>query len=480
MTGAGAVLWTADDVRTAAGGRASAAADWTAEGVSIDSRTVQPGDLFVAIAGPNFDGHDFTGAAFEAGASAAIVSHVPDGVPTDAPLIVVEDTLGALWDLGAAGRRRMNGRVAGVTGSVGKTGTKDALQASLSRFAPTHASAASHNNHWGVPLSLARMPRDASFAVFEIGMNHAGEIERLSRLVRPHLAIITTVEPVHLEFFESVVAIADAKAEIFAGLEADGVAILNRDNAHFDRLAARAQASGVREVISFGARDDADARLVRAVSHPHCSCLSADICGQAMTYKVGVPGPHWVSNSLAVLAAVKALGGDLGLAGLALGELAAGAGRGQRRQVVWPGGSVEIIDESYNANPASMGAAVALLDAAEPRPRGRRIAVLGDMLELGRDASRLHGELADTLAASATDLVFAAGPEMAHLFANLPGELRGSHAVDSESLIPDVLANVRAGDVVMVKGSLGSRMGILVAVLAEAHAASVRPNGTHA
>ncbi len=481
MTDAGAPLWTADEVGAAVSGRvADGAKDWAAAGVSIDSRTVASGDLFVAIAGPHFDGHDFAAAALAAGAAAAIVSHVPAGLSADAPLVVVDDTLAALWQLGAAARERMTGRVAAVTGSVGKTGTKDALRAALARFAPTHASAASYNNQWGVPLSLARMPRDASYAVFEIGMNHAGEIEPLARLVRPHLAIVTTVEPVHLAFFDSVSAIADAKAEIFRGVEAGGVAVLNRDNAYFDRLAAHARASGLRTIVGFGASSQADARLVRAVSHPHCSCLSADICGQAMTYKVGVPGPHWVSNSLAVLAAVQAFGADLGLAGLALGELAAGAGRGRRSQVAWSGGSIEVIDESYNANPASMGAALALLGAAVPGLRGRRIAVLGDMLELGDDTERLHSALGDAVAASKIDLVFAAGPEMAHLFAALPDAMRGSHAGDSESLVVDLHAAVRAGDIVMVKGSLGSRMGVVVAALVDAHAASDRSNGTHA
>ena len=275
----------------------------------------------------------------------------------------------------------------GVTGSVGKTGTKEALRLALARSGETHASVASYNNHWGVPLSLARCPASARYAVFEMGMNHAGEIEPLTRLVRPHVAIVTTVEPVHLEFFGSVEAIADAKAEIFRGLEPGGAAVINRDNPQFARLAARAKSAGVERIVSFGEHAKADARLIKCALHPDCSTVQARILGTDVTYKLGAPGRHVVLNSLAVLAAASLAGADLALAALALADLKPpSGGRGARITLDLPGGTALLIDESYNANPASMRAALALLGQAPMGPRGRRIAVLGDMLELGRAA----------------------------------------------------------------------------------------------
>ncbi len=456
-------LWTGADVLRATGG--AGPADWQVTGVSIDSRTVQGGDLFFAITGPNFDGHDYVSQALDAGASAAVVSHEPEGVAADAPLVRVENTLDALRALGAAARARMTGPVAAVTGSVGKTGTKEALRAALQRYAPTHASASSYNNHWGVPLSLARMPRDSAFGVFELGMNHAGELRPLANLVQPRLVIITNVEPVHLEYFDSVTAIADAKAEIFEGLEKGGVAVLNRDNGFFDRLADAACARGAAQVIGFGESDAAGARLIKAVSHPDCSCVSADICGQPMTYKIGVPGHHWVMNSLAVLASVQALGGDLGLAGLALAELTPPEGRGNRTRVEFGAGSFEIVDESYNANPVSIAAAISSLAVLQPQEGGRRIAVFGDMLELGADAPKFHADLAAPLVESGIDLVFTTGPNMQRLNEALPKRMRGGHGADSAEAAADVTRAVRPGDIVMVKGSLGSRMRLVVQAL---------------
>ena len=467
MNGAGAndALWTDADVRAALGGGAAGSAGWEARGVSIDSRTVAAGDLFFAIAGLNFDGHDFVGAALEAGAAAAVVSRDVAGVPDDAPLVRVGNTLEALAALGRAGRARMPGKVAAVTGSVGKTGTKEALRAALQRFAPTHASPLSYNNQWGVPLSLSRMPQESVFGVFELGMNHAGEIGPLAQLVRPHLAIVTTVEPVHLEFFDSVTAIADAKAEIFEGLDEGGIAVLNRDNAFYQRLADAARARGARRIIGFGESDKAEARLIKAASHPQCSCVSADISGQPMTYKIGVPGHHWVMNSLAVLASVQALGGDLGLAGLALAELTPPEGRGDRSRIALGDGAFELIDESYNANPASMGVAIASLGALQPEMEGRRIAVLGDMLELGAESPAFHAGLAGSIVDAGVDLVFTAGPDMAHLHDALPRRMQGAHGADSSELAALVARQVRPGDVVMVKGSLGSRMSLVVQAL---------------
>lgn len=453
-----AALWTAAEATAATGGALLGARDWLATGVAIDSRAVQPGDLFVALAGPTHDGHAFVADALARGAVAALV-HAD--VQAAGPMLRVDDTLEGLRRLGIAARARMTGKVIGVTGSVGKTGTKEALRAVFSRQGRTHASVASFNNHWGVPLTLARMPADTEFGIFELGMNHAGELGPLSRLVRPHAAIITTVEPVHLEFFRSVSEIADAKSEIFEGLEGPRIAVLNRDNPHFERLATKARAADAR-VVSFGQSERADARLIRAAHKEDCSCVSADICGQPMAFKIGIPGRHWIGNSLAVLATVAALDADLGLAGLALASLEPPKGRGNRTRVARAEGSFEVIDESYNANPASMRAAIALLGDAVPGPRGRRIAVLGDMRELGPDGAAFHADLDGPLADAKIDIVFCAGPLMKSLADRLPVEILGRHAETSDLLMPFVVEAVRAGDVVMVKGSLGSRMGPIV------------------
>src|SRR5215510_9867550 len=335
-------------------------------GISIDTRTIAPGEAFFAIKGDNRDGHDFVAAALAAGAGLAVVAAVRrDAFPADAPLLVVpDDVLEGLRALAQAARARTRAKIVAVTGSVGKTSTKEALRLTLGRNGATHASLASYNNHWGVPLSLARCPEDARFAVFEIGMNHAGEIEPLTRLVRPHVAIVTTVEPVHLEFFGSVEAIADAKAEIFLGLERDGAAVLNRDNPHFARLERSAREAGAARIVSFGEHERADARLMKCSLQPDSSTVQARILGSDVTYKLGAPGRHLVLNSLAVLATVVLLGADLALAALALAELRPASGRGARMTLELPGGAVLLIDESYNANPASMRAALALLGHA--------------------------------------------------------------------------------------------------------------------
>jgi UDP-N-acetylmuramoyl-tripeptide--D-alanyl-D-alanine ligase len=456
-------LWTSDAAATATGGTSSAR--WRAEGVSIDSRTVAPGDLFIALKGPNFDGHAYVADALAAGAVAAMVDHRPEGIDDSAALLTVDDTMAGLEALGRAARSRMTARVAAITGSVGKTGTKEALRLALEPDGPTHASAGNLNNQWGAPLSLARTPADSKYAVFELGMNHAGEIAPLSRLVRPHVALITTIAPAHLEFFDSVEAIADAKAEIFEGLEPGGTAIVNRDSEHFERLRMAAERAGAGRVLSFGVDEKADARMLNLATHPACSCIAAEIDGIAVTYKVGAPGRHWAVNSLAVLAAVKALGGDMGKAVLALADLSAPSGRGRRHRIEAAFGTFELIDESYNASPVAMRAAFDVLAGAAVRGRGRRIVVLGDMLELGEDAARMHRELATDIDEAGIDLVFACGPHMAELYGALPGHLRGAHADDSEALLPDVLHAVRAGDVILVKGSLGMRMAPIVQAL---------------
>lgn len=459
-------LWTSSEAQTATGGTL-VHPGWEALGVAIDSRTVVAGDLFVALKGPSHDGHDHVAQALAAGAVAAVVERIPEDLPDGAALLLVKDTLAALGDLGRAARARSTAKVIAVTGSVGKTGTKEMLRLALTEQGETHASVGSFNNHWGVPLSLARLPRSARFAVFELGMNHPGEITPLTRLVRPHLAIITTVEAVHTAFFKSTDDIADAKAEIFLGLESGGVAVLNRDNRHFRRLAAAAGHAGVETILSFGSHIDASARLLDCGIDPDETAVFALLKDHAVAYRIGVPGLHWAMNSLAVLLAVRGVGGDPDRAARKLIDMTPPKGRGERHVVRLGHGSFEVIDESYNASPVSMKAAIATLAAARPAKGARRIAVLGDMLELGCDASALHAGLAAAIEAWRIDLVFTAGPLMASLYAAIPEHKRGCHAASSDEAAPLVKAAVRPGDVVMVKGSAGSRMGKVVKTLIE-------------
>jgi UDP-N-acetylmuramoyl-tripeptide--D-alanyl-D-alanine ligase len=460
------VLWTVEAMAAAIGAEREGALPPSVPGISIDSRTLAPGDAFFAIQGDHRDGHDFVAAALASKAGLAVAAADRRWeLPQDVPLLVVPDVLAALRALAAAARARLQGKVIGVTGSVGKTGTKEALRLALSQDGETHASAASYNNHWGVPLSLARCPASARYAVLEMGMNHAGEIEPLSRLARPHVAIITTVAPVHLEFFGSLAKIADAKAEIFLGLEAGGAAVINRDNSQFAHLKRRAKQAGVARIVSFGEHEQADARLIKCALHPGCSAVQADILGTELTYKIGAPGRHLVHNSLAVLAAAVLVGADLALAALALADFKPASGRGAAFEIDLPGGPATVIDESYNANPASMAAALALLGQRPVGARGRRIAVLGDMLELGPRGRALHRGLLAPVDANAIDLVFCCGPLMRALWRALPASRRGGYAEDSAALEPQVLSAVGAGDVVMVKGSLGSRMAPIVKAL---------------
>ena len=458
-------LWTADDAAEVTGGRNTAA--WQASGVSIDTRTLQPGDLFVALKGPHFDGHDFIEGAFAAGATAAVVHRAPDG-RTPGPMLVVDDTLSALWRLGAAGRSRSEARMVGVTGSVGKTGTKEAIALCLGAQARVASSTGGLNNHWGLPLSLARMPRQAVYGVFEIGMNHAGELRELTRLLKPNIALITTVEAVHIGNFNSVEEIADAKAEIFEGLTADGTAVLNLDNAHYERLVKHAKAAGVRRIITFGKHAEADVRVKDSTLGAENSSVQAEVFGSALNYTVALPGAHWVINSLAVLATITALGADVPAAAEQLAHLNAVKGRGVRHFVRIPGGEVLLIDDSYNASPASMRAAFDVLSRAETGPGGQRIAVLGDMLELGARAADEHCGLAAPLKQAGVDTVITCGPEMAGLQDALPPGMRGGHAADSEAVVPLVLQTAAPGDVVLVKGSLGSRMAVVVEAIRNA------------
>ena len=459
-------LWTAAAMAEAMRAAVQGVLPEAVSGLSIDSRTLAPGEAYFAIKGDVHDGHAFVDAALKAGAALAVVERAQrDKFAADAPLLVVEDVLAALVELAHAARARLGAQVIAVTGSVGKTSTKEALRRVLGAQGPTHASAASFNNHWGVPLSLARCPASARFAIFEIGMNHAGEIEPLVKMVRPHIAIITTVEPVHLEFFAGIEAIADAKAEIFAGLEPGGTAVLNRDNSQFARLSRRAKKLGVSRLVAFGAHKKSDARLLDVSLHATCSAVHADIIGQDVTYKLGMPGRHMAMNSLAVLAAAALAGADLALAALALSQVEPAAGRGVRRTLEVAGGEALLIDESYNANPASMAAALNVLGQAPVGPHGRRIALLGDMLELGPTSAALHGGLLEAVRANHIDLVYCCGPLMRNLWDALSTGKRGGYAESAAALEAQAVAAIRAGDAIMVKGSLGSKMKTIVNAL---------------
>lgn len=460
-------LWDWEELVAACEGKPEGSPAASISGMSIDTRAIRPGDMFIALEGER-DGHDFVGKAFAGGAVAALVRADYEAGPEDGALLRVPDTLKGLEAIARAARARLSSdaRVIAVTGSVGKTGTKEMLRIALGAHGRTHAPEKSFNNHWGVPLTLARMPRDTQFGVFEIGMNHAGEITPLTRMVRPHTAIVTTVEAVHLEFFESVAAIAEAKAEIFLGLEAGGTAVLNRDNAYFELLAKRAGESGAK-VVTFGssAASQADAFVEKQEKGFSGTDVKARLGGIEIVYRISAPGDHLVMNSLAVIAAVKSVGGDPQRAAAALSGFAVPAGRGELSYLDCGSGQLLLIDESYNANPASMTAAIKVLALLDKTIANRRIAVLGDMLELGDDAPLLHAGLADVLRQSGIDLVFACGPNMKHLFENLPKSMQGGYAASPEGLDSKVLKAIGAGDAVMVKGSLGSKMGVIVSAI---------------
>jgi len=463
-----APLWTLDALVGAVGGRVIGTPAGKIEGISIDTRTIKPGEAFFAIKGDRVDGHDYVANAVAAGAAISVVAESKiKKMPKDAALLVVPDVLESLYSLARAARVRSSAKIIAVTGSVGKTGTKEALRLVLSREGETHASAASHNNHWGVPLSLARLPVSARFGVFELGMNHAGELTPLSRLVRPHVALITTIEPVHIEYFANIEAIADAKAEIFSGVIEGGTAVLNRDNALFDRLAAAARRAGVKNIVGFGVDQNAEARLIDIALKPDCSCVHALILGDEIAYKIGTPGRHLVQNTLGVLAAAKVAGADLALVALALARLQPSFGRGRFIKLDLVTGEAILIDESYNANPASMRAAIKVLAQTPVGRRGRRIAVLGDMLELGSNATMMHRDLSKAIEDAKIDLVFCAGPLMRALWDALPAARRGGYADSAARIEAQVLAALRQGDAIMVKGSKASCMGTIVTGLVD-------------
>lgn len=453
-------LWTAAELREATGGRCDDALE--VRGVSIDTRSVQAGDLFVALRDVR-DGHDFVGQAFAAGAAAMVDRDVSGG-----PVLRVADTLGALGALGAAGRGRSAARVIGVTGSVGKTTTKEMLRRACGALGPVHASAASYNNHWGVPLTLARLPRDAAWAAIEMGMNNRGEIAPLARLARPHVAVVTNVGTAHIGNLGSAEAIAEEKADIAAGLARGGVAVLPADSAHFARMAAIARAHGA-QVLGFGEGAEAEARLLEFRGDAGGSRAVLALSGRHVELVLGQPGRHMALNALAALAAIQAAGGDAGLAAAALEGFGAGAGRGEMRRIGTPDrGTALLLDESYNASDSAVRAALGVLAAQRAR---RRLVVLGDMLEMGAHGPALHQALAGEVGAVA-DQVFACGPLMRDLFDAIPPARQGAWAESSAALAPIVAAALRDGDAVLVKGSLGMRMAEIVRALDGAGKAS--------
>lgn len=456
------ILWNKEDAVAATGGEAFG--DWSVGGVSIDTRELERGDLFVALKDVR-DGHDFVAAALKAGAGAAMVSRRPKGVADDAPLLVVPDVLKGLEALGLAARARTNAKVIGVTGSVGKTGTKEMLRAALEGQGKVHAAVRSFNNHWGVPLTLARMPADTDFAVIEIGMNHPGEIGPLARMAQLDVAVITIVAAVHMEAFDSVNQIAEEKAAIFEGLSADGVAVVNADMPTLGTVQA---VRGDAKMVLFGHSEAAEIRLVSVQATDHGSAVEASLHGAPILFKVGASGAHLAMNGLAVLGAVEAAGGDVAQGMLALASWQAPSGRGERFTVSLAdkGGSIELIDESYNANPTSMEAALAVLASASPsREGGRRVAFLGDMLELGPEELTFHADLADCTALEQVHRVHTSGARMAALHGALPDHLRGKHFEDAAQMAASVNRLLDSGDVAMVKGSLGSKVGQVVAAI---------------
>ena len=461
------LLWTAQEMIEAMDGRPVGALPRGVTGISIDSRSVGEGDAFFAIKGDRFDGHDFASVAVANGASLLVVSEskLPALGRVTAPMIVVNDVLAALEELGRASRARSEAKIIAVTGSVGKTSSKEMLRQALEPSGEVHASVASFNNHWGVPLTLARMPASTAYGVFEIGMNHPDEIRPLVKMVRPHVAIITTIAAAHLGNFKNLTEIAAAKSEIMEGLVEGGHVLLNRDNEKYGWLKKRAGELGVAHVHSFGENAKADYRLLKCKLLPDCSTITARIGPEDVAAKIGAPGRHQVQNALAVFGAVQLAGGNLAKAVHALSRLSAEKGRGARHELKIDGGSFVLIDESYNANPASMRAALELMRDTPVRLRGRRIAVLGDMLEMGRFSEQVHRELAGPVREAGADLVCLAGAEMRALGDELGTTIETVYRDEAPELAEYLRTVLRDGDVVMVKSSLGIGFGRIVKAL---------------
>ncbi|PZM13645.1 UDP-N-acetylmuramoylalanyl-D-glutamyl-2,6-diaminopimelate--D-alanyl-D-alanine ligase [Rhizobium tubonense] len=466
-------LWTTDEMIAAMAGRPFGTPPEGITGISIDSRSIGPGEAFFAIKGDRVDGHDYASMAMANGAALLVVSEarLPAMGRLTVPMIVVEDVLAALAKLGLAARARTEAKIIAVTGSVGKTTTKEMLRHVLTPSGKVHASVASFNNHWGVPLTLARMPEDTDFGIFEVGMNHPDEIRPLVKMVQPHVAIITTIAAAHLGNFKSIKEIATAKAEIFEGIVPGGHAILNRDSDQFNFLDRAAQAAGVENIHTFGQHPKADFRLAEFNGSEENSALWLTLGGETFEIAIGAPGRHIAENALAVLGAVTLVGADLDKAIEALSTLQPEKGRGKRHKLSVGGSYFTLIDESYNANPASMRAAISLLAASSSDSRTRRIAVLGDMLEMGDHSHKVHADLAGPLLAAGIEHVWLAGPEMAALRDSLPDSVHVEYRENTEDLVAFILDSVAPGDVLMVKSSLGTGFGKIVAGLLDKFAA---------
>ncbi len=471
-------LWTAEEAAAATGG--TAYGNWAVDGVSIDTRTIAPGDLFVALKAAR-DGHEFVAQALEKGAGAALVSRDPSEFPEGAPLLVVPDVLKGLEDLGRAARARTKAEIVAVTGSVGKTTTKEMLRTVLSAFGPTHAAEASYNNHWGVPLTLARMPVDCEYAVIEIGMNAPGEIAPLTKMARPNVAVITTVAEVHLEAFGVVEGIAREKAAIFEGLEWGGTAILPCDLEVSPILERAARGAG--RIITVGDKKGAGARARGVTLSDSATVVQGQVLGAPILFKLDAPGRHLAHNGLTVLAVTQALGRDLARAAMALASWQPMDGRGRRERLVLNATddqAIELIDDAFNASPASVAASLEVLSAAAPKGKGRRVAVLGDMLEMGPEAAQKHADLAGLPAMQGVDLVCTSGALMEHLDAALPVDKRGVHTANAEEMAKVLPGLLWPGDVVLIKSSKGSKLSLAVDVLRKLGQANAAvPKGNH-
>ncbi|WP_074061747.1 UDP-N-acetylmuramoylalanyl-D-glutamyl-2,6-diaminopimelate--D-alanyl-D-alanine ligase [Rhizobium etli] len=460
-------LWTTDDMIAAMAGRPFGTLPEGITGISIDSRSINAGEAFFAIKGDRVDGHDFASMAMANGAALLVVSEarLPGLGRLTVPMIVVDDVLAALGRLAVASRQRSRAQIVAVTGSVGKTTTKEMLRHVLSPSGKVHASVASFNNHWGVPLTLARMPLDTHFGVFEVGMNHPGEIRPLVKMIRPHVAVVTTIAPAHLGNFKSIKEIAAAKAEVFEGLVRGGHVVLNRDSDQYNFLERTAQSLGIENIHSFGQHAKAEFRLAEFNGSDESSALWLTIDGDTFEVAIGAPGRHIAENALAALGIVTLVNADLDKAIAALATLQPEKGRGRRYKLAIGNGSFTLIDESYNANPASMRAAIALLSTTGPAGRGRRIAVLGDMLEMGEYAKKVHSDLSGPLLAAGIEHVWLAGTDMLALKESLPDSVQVEYREKTEELMEYVLNSVAPGDVLMVKSSLGIGFGKIVAAL---------------